>query len=74
MRSGFFWGYLGLITNIINGIRKETKKNYKLICTGGLANLFANFISAKCIVDKNLTIKGIYEIYKSNKGSLLNDR
>jgi len=67
MHSGFFWGYLGLIVNIIKGIKKETKKNYKLICTGGLANLFAKAINKKAIVDKNLTIKGIFEIYKLNK-------
>ena len=41
MHSGFFWGYLGLIINIIKGIKRETNKSYKLICTGGLANLFA---------------------------------
>lgn len=67
MHSGFFWGYLGLIKNIIKGIKQETKKNYKLICTGGLADLFSKFISSKIVVDKNLTIKGIIEIYKYNK-------
>ena len=67
MSSGFYWGYLGLIKNIINGIKKETKKDYKLICTGGLANLFAKSISSQCTIDQSLTIKGIFEIYKLNK-------
>ena len=60
-----------LSENIVDGIKKETKKNYKLICTGGLANLFAKSISSKSIIDKNLTIKGILEIYKLNKFDLL---
>ena len=70
MLSGFYWGYLGLIKNIIIGIKKETKKEYKLICTGGLANLFAKSISSSCVIDQSLTIKGIFEIYKLNKKNL----
>ena len=30
LRSGFYWGYLGLVNNIISKIEKETKKNIKL--------------------------------------------
>ena len=29
LRSGFYWGYVGLINNIILKIEKETKKNTK---------------------------------------------
>ena len=29
VRSGFFWGYAGLIDNIINLIKKETRKSFK---------------------------------------------
>ena len=65
MLSGFYWGYLGLIKNIIIGIKKD-----KLICTGGLANLFAKSISSSCVIDQSLTIKGIFEIYKLNKKNL----
>jgi len=67
MNSGFYWGYLGLVKNIINRIKKETKKKYKLICTGGLAKLFAKSIGKNVLIDQNLTIKGIIEIYKLNK-------
>ena len=34
VRSGFFWGYAGLIDNIINLIKKETRKSFKVIITG----------------------------------------
>ena len=40
VRSGFFWGYSGLIDNILNLIKKETRKTFKIIITGGFSNLF----------------------------------
>ena len=66
LRSGFYWGYLGLINNIILKIEKETKKNYKIVFTGGYANLFKTSIIRPFTVDKNITIKGIIEIFKFN--------
>ncbi len=59
VRSGFFWGYNGLIMNIIHLIKKETGKNYKIITTGGFSYLFKNSINKKIIIDKDITIKGL---------------
>ena len=67
LRSGFFWGYIGLINNIILKIEKETKKKYKIIFTGGYADLFKTSIIRSFKVDRNITIKGIVEIFKENK-------
>ena len=67
LRSGFYWGYSGLINNIILKIEKETKKKYKIIFTGGYANLFKTSIKRRFKIDKNITIKGIIEIFKENK-------
>jgi type III pantothenate kinase len=64
VRSGFFWGYSGLIDKIINLIKKETNKSYKLIITGGFSELFKNSIKKKVILDKNITIKGLIKIAK----------
>ena len=64
VRSGFFWGYAGLIDNMIKLIKKQTKSNFKVVLTGGLADLYKNSISTKCLVDKDLTIKGIIKITK----------
>ena len=47
VRSGFFWGYAGLIDNIIRLIMKETKKKFKIIITGGFSKLFINSIKIK---------------------------
>ena len=67
LRSGFYWGYSGLINNIISKIEKETKKKYKIIFTGGYADLFKTSMIRSFKVDKNITIKGIIEIFKENK-------
>ena len=65
LNAGFLWGYQGLINNIIKKIRFSSKTNYKVILTGGKANLFKNYINNKPIVDENITIKGIIKIYKN---------
>ena len=59
VRAGFFWGYEGLIDNIINLIKKETKMSFKIIITGGFSNLFKNSIKMKVKLDKDITIKGL---------------
>jgi len=59
VRAGFFWGYEGLIDNIVNLIKKETKMSFKIIITGGFSNLFKNSIKTKATLDKDITIKGL---------------
>jgi len=64
LNAGFIWGYDGLINNIINKITKNWKIDYKIILTGGYANLFKNIIKRKTIIDKNITIKGVSKVYR----------
>ena len=64
VRSGFYWGYIGLVENIIDKISKHTKKKYKLILTGGYSHLFIKSIKQKARVDKDITIKGLLKITK----------
>ena len=59
VRSGFFWGYAGLIDNIINLIKKETGKSFKVILTGGFSKLFKNQIKTKVKQDTDITINGL---------------
>ena len=63
LNAGFIWGYDGLINNIINKITLNWKKNYKIILTGGYANLFKKIIKKKTFIDQNITIKGISKVY-----------
>jgi type III pantothenate kinase len=64
LNSGFIWGYQGLINNIIKKINSISKKNYKVVLTGGYANIFKKYISCPSVIDQNITIKGIIKIYK----------
>ena len=64
VRSGFFWGYVGLINNIIELIKKETKKSFKIIITGGFSSLFVNSLRFKVIIDKDITLKGLIKSAK----------
>ena len=64
LRSGFYWGYLGLINNIILMIEKETKKSFKIIITGGFSSLFVKALKLKVTIDRDITIKGLIRTAK----------
>jgi len=54
VRSGFYWGYIGLINEIINLIIKKTKKKYSIVLTGGFSYLFKNRLKFDAIINKDL--------------------
>ena len=62
VKSGFYWGYAGLINNIIELIFKETKKPFKIITTGGFTNLFNKSIKKKAFSKRDLTINGLLKL------------
>ena len=64
VRSGFFWGYAGLIDNVINLIKKETRKSFQIILTGGFSELYKNSIKTKVKQDTNITINGLIKSSK----------
>ena len=67
VKSGFYWGYAGLIDNVIKLIIKQTNKPFKIILTGGLANLFKSTIKGKIEVKKDLTLNGLLKVAKNLK-------
>ena len=62
VRSGFLWGYAGLIDNIIYLIKKETRKSFKVIITGGFSDLFKNSVKTKVNHNKDITINGLIKV------------
>ena len=65
MRSGIYHGYESLIEGVVKGIRSELQGGDVLVlATGGLANLFAEGSDVIDQVDQDLTLKGLYEIYR----------
>jgi len=67
IRSGFYYGYAGLIDKIIKLIIKQTGKSFKIIFTGGLSHLFKNSIKRKIIIKKDLTINGVLKVARNSK-------
>ncbi len=64
VQSGFFWGYAGLIDNVINLIKKETKKSFNVIITGGFSELFKESIKTKVKMNNDITINGLVKASK----------
>jgi type III pantothenate kinase len=63
IQAGLYFGYAGLVKEIIKRIKKEMKVNH-IIATGGLASLMLNEIDEIEVVLPNLTLEGIRIIWK----------
>ena len=66
MQSGIFFGYVGLIKGLIDGISAEIGKNVKVIATGGLATSVCKNISKISAIVPELTLEGIRLLWKKN--------
>jgi type III pantothenate kinase len=67
VRSGVYWGYVGLIEGIIARVRQEYgRTDMKVVVTGGLAPLFADSTDIFDHVDPELTMKGLIEVHRRN--------
>lgn len=67
VRSGVYWGYVGLIEGLIARIRAEYgRDDMKVVVTGGLAPLFADGTVIFDHVDPDLTMKGLVEVHRRN--------
>ena len=67
MSSGIYWGYIGLIKNILKKIESELNYKMLVLATGGLSDLYINEVSGDIIVNKDLTIRGLFIAYKEGK-------
>jgi type III pantothenate kinase len=67
MRSGIYWGYVGLIEGLVARIKSEFGAEMTVIATGGLAPLFADATKAIHHLDPDLTLRGLAQINKRNR-------
>ena len=65
MQAGIVYGQIGQTEYIINKVKEEVGlENAKTVVTGGLGRIIANETTCIDIYDPNLTLKGIYRVYK----------
>jgi type III pantothenate kinase len=68
MQSGLYFGYVGLVSNIIAEIKKELEgEKIKVIATGGFASQIAPEVSAIDACEPNLVLEGLRMIYEKNQ-------
>lgn len=66
MKSGIYWGYVGLIEGLVARIREEYGEPMKVIATGGLAPIYAEATATIEAVDQDLTLRGLRQIHAAN--------
>lgn len=66
MQSGLYFGYIGLVTNIINKFKNELGSPAKVIATGGFASLIFEKIDQIDIYERHLVLEGLRIIHERN--------
>ncbi|MDC0456727.1 type III pantothenate kinase [Alphaproteobacteria bacterium] len=67
MESGIYWGYVSMIEGLINKIKLLNEyKNYKVIATGGLSELFKKSLPCIDYIKEDLTLIGLVNLYLNN--------
>ncbi len=68
MKSGIYWGYVGLIEGLVSRIKAEYGGAMRVVATGGLAPIYADACDAIDQVDPDLTLRGLALIHEANRG------
>ncbi|EHH68577.1 type III pantothenate kinase [Gluconobacter morbifer] len=71
MRSGLFWGYVGLVEGLVKRISAEMASRPKIIATGGLAPLFSEGTELFDVLAPDLTLDGLRFLADRNPAPLL---
>ncbi len=67
MQSGMFYGYVGQVEYLVQKIKMEMREeDIKVVATGGLARLIASQCHCVDKVNRELTLRGLKEIYDMN--------
>lgn len=67
MQSGIVLGTASMIDGIIEHFVKEMGEPKTIIATGGLASFIAPVCKREMVLDQDLILKGLKEIYRKNK-------
>lgn len=66
LQSGLFYGYVGLVDELVTRMREELGGSARVIGTGGLATLFAGVSRTLDEVDELLTLEGLRILHGLN--------
>jgi type III pantothenate kinase len=66
MQAGIFYGYVGLVDEIVSRIKSESRESPKVLATGGLARLIAPESKTIEIIEEFLTLEGLRILYYRN--------
>ncbi len=69
MQSGAVRGYVGALTGIIQDIQQELGGKARVIATGGMGRMMAEYCSLIDDVAPNLTLEGLRLIYERNRSA-----
>ena len=67
MRSGVYWGYVGLIEGLVARIKAEFGARMTVVATGGLAPVFAEATNVIEHHDPELTLRGLMLAFRRAK-------
>ncbi len=67
MQAGIFYGYVGLVDEIVGRMKRESRESPKVIATGGLAGLVAPETKSIEAVEEYLTLEGLRILYQRNR-------
>ncbi len=67
LQSGMFYGYVGMVTNLVQKMKDELGGDALVVATGGMAVLIAEEAKVIDKLDGLLTLKGLRLIYERNR-------
>jgi type III pantothenate kinase len=66
LQSGLFFGYVGLVDELVGRMKQEVADDARVLATGGLARLFAEACNTLSEVDEHLTLDGLRILHDMN--------
>jgi type III pantothenate kinase len=67
MQSGLYFGYIGMVTRMIEEIRKELGANARVVATGGFGGQLASELAMIEAYEPDLVLEGLRIIYDRNR-------
>ena len=67
MQSGAVRGYAGAIQGIVREMMEEIGGTCRVVATGGMGRMMAEYCDTITDVDANLTLTGLRMIYEANR-------